>query len=175
MANKMEIFTRGGEMIDNVEDLLKKVSSLVGENTELKLLNERQEAALTSMEDKVDTLSRKVDSLQDDLTANKETHYVGKRPEFLDEFLDEVKPLTHNEKRKLIYQGARNQKSGYNRIYGKVKEMTGVDVYQHGKLKISKFDQLGVIKPVPSFINTVFLKGVDSEAAAISLDMIRNQ
>lgn len=60
-------------------------------------------------------------------------------------------------------------------MYSKLNELTGVDVYEIGKTVITKVDGLGFKNPQESYINTVFKKGVQFEAAAIALDMIRNK
>lgn len=105
----------------------------------------------------------------------KTKNHIGKKPEFLRAVTEEVETLTAKEIRKLIKRAANWQQKGYMKIYSKVSEITGVDVLEIGKVRITEEDGLGFSDNNKTYINTLFKKGVHKEAAAIALDMIRNK
>lgn len=175
MAGTITLFKKGGEAVENVNELVSMTRNLTDENGVLRDSLEKYGAVIVGMQDMLEVFSQKIDNIEDHIVEDREKTFVGKRPEFLDTSFSEVQDLTHNEKRSFIYRAAGNQRSGYNRIYSKIEEMTGVRIRNFGKMKITRYDGLGVVKPQESYINTVFLKGVENEAAAIALDMIRNK
>lgn len=178
----MDLLRDGGKMIIDVEEIKDIVTGLTRENSTLRTLVEKQGAIIVSLNEQMGEFSRKLNSMEDTLTSNaqstddmKRKTYVGKKAEFLKESIEEVKSLTHKDIRRLIFRAAGNQRGGYLRIYSKLSDMTGIDIYSAGKNAVRKNDGLGFVNPQKTYINTVFLKGVQYEAAAISLDIIRNR
>lgn len=112
--------------------------------------------------------------IKDTTSEQMNTTYIGKKPVLLPQITAEVERLTDKEIRALINRAANRQQKGYNEIYAKLAEITGIDVYAVGKTTIKKKDGFDFVSTQASFINTVFKKDIHKVAAAIALDKIRN-
>lgn len=182
MASVLTLFKNGGQMVEDMDVLLTQVSEIAQENHTLKMIIEKQGAILVSLADEISTISQKIDEIQDTVNLNvkntdeiKTTEYIGKVPKFLPTLMEEVERLDHREIRNLIRRATKNQKEEYVRLYTKLAEITGINVFKVGKHRITKRHGLGFTNSGESYINTLFIKGIEREAAAIALDIIRNK
>lgn len=180
------MFIKGKELINVIKEetgVVKDKTTVVGTDVDraIKLMEQilpmvvRVDARLNTLESRTEDILELETETNAAVLDNKTKTYVGKKPEFIDEVIEEVKSLSPKEIRKLIYRASRNQQEGYLKIYSKLMEITGVDIYQAGKMRINKRDGLGFTNPGYSYINTLFHKGIEKEAAAVALDMIRNK
>lgn len=157
------------------DEIINSVDSLSTENEELKRLVVDLSSSVYHLVEVYGDIKEDVGYLREMLDESKRTNYVGKKPEILKSSLKEVEDLDEKEIRKIIYMSANNQRSGYNRLYSKLIKITGVDIYAKGKSRINKRDGLSFTNSGMSYINTLFIEGVEKEAAAIALDIIRNK
>lgn len=136
---------------------------------------QRIDASFTTVIDHVTDIKERAENIEAVVFEQVTTNHIGKKPVLLEQVQKETEKLTVKEIRALINRAANRQQKGYNVLYAKLHELTGVDVYEIGKTVITKVDALGFVNPQETYINTVFKKGVQFEAAAIALDMIRNK
>lgn len=165
-----KIFT--GDMPETSYDIKKIVTILL---EELRDRDKRIEMQLQIMTSNIEDVKGEVEEIGINVSEAKQKTFVGKKPVFLQTTLEEVSKIGHKEIRQLIYRAANNQQKGYTRIYSKLSEITGIDIYQAGKSRITKKDGLGFTNGGVTYINTLFIKGVEHEAAAVALDIIRNK
>lgn len=168
MANIISLVRNGGEMVANVE-------SLVEENRELRNVIEEQGALIVVVNEKLQKLQDAVEQVIDHVLDTKTKSFIGKKPEFLPKTIDEVTKFSEKEIREIIHRAANRQQKGYTRIYSKLSEITGIDIYKCGKTRIAKSHGLGFTNTGESYINMIFVKGIEKEAAAVALDIIRNK
>jgi Mor family transcriptional regulator len=100
----------------------------------------------------------------------------GKKAVFLPQGIKEAKKLTNSEIRSLIHKAAKGHpggnRKGYTHIYNKLKELTGVDVYEIGQIALGKKDGIEGWSKDPSYINAILKNGIQVEAAVIAQTMI---
>jgi|SRR5699024_4005552 len=171
MSKSISFMTRvtgGKEVIETVEELKTENSLLIR-------VVEEQGALISVLREEIADIKTYVAEIKDVVTDTNTKHFVGKKPEFLPGLMEEVKQMTPKQIRSVLWKASGNQQDGYNRIYAKLSDMVGFNVKDHGKSRILKRDNLGFTNNGESYINTLFKKGVECEAAAIALDIIRNK
>lgn len=135
----------------------------------------RYESLMREMLSEVETVKNTVKDISAEVLEMKGVNHIGKKPVLLAEVTAEVGKMTVKEIRSTIHGAARKQPTGYNAIYLKVRELTGVDIFAVGKIRVTPTDGLGFVDNNETYINALFKKGVQKQAAAIALDTIRNK
>lgn len=175
-GNVVERMVERFEVVDSANQQLQElVVGAVRYITEVHGYMQRLESQLEVMQSKVEDMVELSTETNAAVLEAKTTNHIGKKPEFLKPIKDEVAKLTADEIRQTIHGAARRQPTGYNTIYLKIREMTGIDVFAVGKIAITKADGLGFVNKSETYINAIFKKGVQNEAGAIALDIIRNK
>lgn len=179
----MNLMRNGGQMVNDVEEIKEQVGVVIGENTVLKSIIEKQGAVIVAIKDELGVMSRKIDSMQDEVTYNKKTtdeikhvKFVGQTTELLPTALERAKKMTNKQIRRLIHRAARSHKGGwqkgYTHIYVRFEEATGINLYDEGKTVLKKSDEIeGWVKD-PSYINTILKKDKQLEAAAVCMQIV---
>lgn len=120
------------------------------------------------------------DSTTDALTLvkdAKQTHYVGKGVEVLEQAMVAAKDATYDEVRELVNTATKRQPEGYREFYGKIRELTDFAVWRHDKTSIKKADGLvdangKYARGAASWINTLFLNGHKDVMYVVAKEMI---
>jgi len=180
-GNSSEVVLAGGQLealsltVHNV--IQREVSAIVKSEMEpiiammstfISRLDEQVEIVQTIKEHAVKT-EKKVNTVM-----TKEIY--GKKAVFLPQGIKEAKTLSNKEIRNLIHKAAKGHpggnRKGYTHIYNKLKELTGVDVYEIGKVALGKKDGIEGWSKDPSYINAILKNGIQVEAAVIAKTMI---
>lgn len=163
-----------------------KISELYQENNTLKeLVNvvlsivKRQEAHNSVVNSKLEDIQESLTKATLGVEEVKTTDYYGKRRVLLPQALEEVSKLSNSEIRSLIHKAARahkgGQRKGYTHIYEKLRDITGIDVYEMGKVPLKRKHGIEGWKKDPSYINTILLKGVQKEAAVVAMETLNRK
>jgi len=107
----------------------------------------------------------------------KQTHYVGKGVEVLEQAMDAAKDATFEEVRELVNTATKRQPEGYREFFGKIRELTGFAVWRHEKCSVKKKDGLvdangKYSRGAVSWINTLFLNGYKDVMYVVAKEMI---
>lgn len=177
------LLRNGGQVVRDVSEILSKANSILAENEVLKGIIERQGAVVVAINDELGVVKRKLDEIQDNVahssrtaTEIKHTKFYGQTVKLLDSAVEEVEAMSNAEIRKLIHRAARShrggRRKGYTHIYNKLSEVTGFDVYAHGKVTLKKSDGIEGWSKDPSYINTIMKQGKQREVAVICMQAI---
>lgn len=159
-----------------VLDVMYQKFTEVGEESQLQMaMMVRMESMVREVFAELETVKNSVMDIATSVVDLKDTNHIGKKSVILSALTTEVSAMTVEEIRQAINRAANRQQKGYMRIYSKLCDITGVDIYAIGKVKIGADDGLGFTNGGESYINTIFKEGVQMEAAAIALDIIRNK
>ena len=186
MANVITLFKNGGQMVMDVEEMKEYIVNLAEENTVLKRLIETQGAIIVALKDEIGVISRKLDDINDRVntsarTTNEIKHkkFIGQEMELLDTAKERVKNITGKDVRKLIHRAAvahpSGRRKGYTIIYSKLYEITGYDVYEVGKVRLKKSDNISGWSKDPSYINAILRDGYGEETAVICLQILADK
>lgn len=179
----LRLVRSGGQVVGNIEELIEMVGTVIKENVVMKAIIEKQGAIIVSVRDEMGVMSRKLDTIQDEVRANKattneikHTKFYGQTTKLLPEAVERAKRMTGGEVRKLIHRTAKSHPSGrrkgYTVIYEKLNEVTGINVYDIGQISLKKSDGIDGWKKDPSYINTILKKGLQSEVAVICMQIL---
>lgn len=168
------LFSKGKSESMEIALVTEKLDALVKENEILKAIIQRIDSSFITVMDGVADIKERTENIEAVVFEQISVNHIGKKPVLLESVQDEVKAMTWKEIRTVFNKAANRQQKGYNELYAKLAEITGVDVYSIGKTVITKADKLGFVCGNETYLNTVFKKGVQYEAAAIALDKIRN-
>lgn len=183
MSGVAALLKDGGKMVSQVDSLVEMYKESEKRNETLYRVIEEQGATLTVLTEELTTLKKMTEEVHDVVKANltttdeiKRTKFVGKSVKILDEALEKVEGMSNNSIRSLIHRAAKSHPSGkrkgYTRIYEKLFEVTGFNVYEIGPIRLKKSDGVEGWKKDPSYINTIFKEGYAKEAAVICLQML---
>lgn len=186
MANVITLFKNGGQMVMDVEEMKEYLVNLAEENTVLKRLIETQGAIIVALKDEIGVISRKLDDINDRVnmsarTTNEIKHkkFIGQEMELLDTAKERVKNIPGKDVRKLIHRAAdahpNGRRKGYTAIYSKLYEITGYDVYEVGKVRLKKSDNINGWSKDPSYINAILRDGYGEETAVICLQILADK
>lgn len=163
MATFMQRF-RGSEMSEITTDM----GAVLG-------YVQRLESAISVLQSKIEDVLEVSAETSAVVAELRGSNHIGKKPIVLREAIEESSKMSVKEIRQAIHGAARRQPSGYNAIYLKVREITGVDIFAVGKVRVTPADGLGFTDNNETYINAIFKKGVQEQAGAIALDIIRNK
>lgn len=182
----VNLFRNGGQMVGDVEEIKGLVVSVIKENDLLKGIIERQGAIIVSIKDEIGTMSRKLDSIQDEVTYSKNTtdeikhtKFVGQTMKLLPTAVEKAKQMSGKQIRQLIHKAAQThgsgRRKGYTYLYNKIIEVTGFDVYEAGQVRLRKSDNIDGWKKDPSYINSIFKHGKQVDAAVVSMQILADK
>src|SRR5699024_6107556 len=143
-------------------------------------------AMLVAIRDDVGVLSRKIDEIKDEVTVSAKTtddikhkKFIGQEMVILESAEKRVENIGGKEVRKLIHRAAQSdqggRRKGYTRIYNKLYDVTGYDVYEVGKTTLKKSDGIDGWSKDPSYINTILRDGYEKETAIICLQILADK
>lgn len=109
----------------------------------------------------------------------KNVKFIGQEVKFLEEAKERVKGISGKEVRRLINRAATahtsGRRKGFTEIYNKLIELTGFDVYEIGKVRLTKNDGIDGWKPDPSYINTILREGYGGRTAIICTQILADR
>lgn len=189
----LNFMRNSGQVVGNVEEIITKVDVVIQENSVLKMLLEQQNsfietqsAVIVAIKDELGVLGRKLDKMQDEVTVNmkttdeiKHTKFYGQVTKLLPSAIERAEDMAGSEIRKLIHRAAMTnpggRRKGYTEIYVKFQEVTGVCLYTEGQMRLKESDGIDGWKKDPSYINTIFKKGLQTEAAVVCMQMLADK
>jgi len=183
----------GGQVVENVEELLTMVGTVLTENETLVTIvkqqsafMERQSAVIVAIKDELGVIGRKMDKIQDEVIASKNTtdeikhtKFYGQVTKLLPSAIERANKMAGSEIRELIHRAAMThpggRRKGYTEVYIKFQEVTGICLYKIGQVRLKASDGIDGWKKDPSYINTIFKKGKQTEVAVICMQMIADK
>lgn len=175
------------------KDVMKSVVTLEAENKALKeVINDilsivqRNTTEMTVLKESVQYLTELTVDIKDIATEGTRTtdeikhkKFIGQEMELLDTAKERVKNITGKDVRKLIHRAAvahpSGRRKGYTIIYSKLYEITGYDVYEVGKVRLKKSDNISGWSKDPSYINAILRDGYGEETAVICLQILADK
>lgn len=156
-----------------LHELIVEVLAVVQRNTsEMTVLKETVQL-LTETALDIKDITSKGTRVADEI---KHTKFYGQATKLLDSAIEKVAELTNKEIRKMIHRAASahpsGRRKGYTHIYQKLSEVTGFDVYTHGKVTLKKSDGIEGWSKDASYINTILKHGKEKETAVICMQVL---
>lgn len=162
------------ELVGGMFQAMRHMYELAVESTERE---KRFEAQIKQMISDIATVKDATTDALAIVKDAKQTHYVGKGVEVLEQALIVAKESTFDEVRDLVNTATKRQPEGYREFYGKVRELTDFAVWRHDKKSIKKSDGLvdangKYSRGAASWINTLFLNGYKDVMYVVAKEMI---
>lgn len=170
-------------------DVVKAVKTVETENESLKeviseliSLVQRQTSSMTVIHENVEHLTNLVIEIKDvasigaeTATEIKHTKFIGQTMKLLPTAVERAKEMTNKQIRRIVHKTARvagGGAKGYNHIYVKLEEATGVSVYDIGKVRLKKSDGIDGWSKDPSYINAILKTEKQVEAAVVCMQIL---
>src|SRR5690625_697381 len=161
---------------ETLKGMVVELLSIVQRNTsEMTVLKESVEH-LTGLTQEVKDIAELGSKTTDEI---KHTKFVGQRLKILDKARESVENISGGVVRSYIHRAAKSHPSGkrkgYTHIYEKLIDVTGFNVYEIGKIRLKKADNIDGWKKDPSYINAILKHGYGKETAIICKQILADK
>jgi hypothetical protein len=145
---------------------------------ELRPMRETLTALLARMiqtEERLERIYERIEIANEAVSEVKSTDFYGKTRSILPDALKQVEGMSGSEVRRLLHRAAsahpKGRKAGFNDLFQRVVELSGVDIFELGKERLGKKDGIDGWKKDPSYINTILKHGLKDVAAVVAKEM----
>ena len=182
----IKMIRNGGQVVEDVSGIKDEIGALLKENRFLRTMVEEQVAANSVVMEKLTDLQISIDEMRDEVRYGnktsdeiKNTKFYGQRSEILDSARDAVRNMSGTDIRKAIHRAAnvhsKSRKKGYTYVYEKLRDITGFNVFDIGKITLKKSDNIDGWKKDASYINAILKHGYGKEAAIVCKQIIADK